>query len=379
MVVTRLLCDQASAYRQATDVTRDIHRDLAAEMASYHARNNAFYRQLCTDAGIAESSVLDRLGDTDIDAFPLLPVSLFKGDSSHRLLSCNLDDIELEIRSTGTSGIPSVARRDGPTVTRCAHALIGSYREFFRLSAGHVAFLCPSTAEYPEMGMLKVFNVLNGMVNSSNYAVTDDVFAVDKAISALGSVTGTTRHLVGPPFAISRLVHRLAEQHAVLPLDRNSMVIMLGGWKRYTGEQVSRPVLEQLIHERLSLPATQVRDMYGLIESSMLAIECEYHNKHVPPWCRISVRAEDDVTRPLPERTEGVIAVHDYVNSSYPGFILTDDLGTVEWADCDCGRRGQLVSFSRRRTGAEIGCCAISLEQWIDEASITRDCAGAQQ
>lgn len=373
-----LLSDQHTAFRRSIADTQATHRQLAADMASLHFHNNALYRQLCEEVGITDEWLTTHGDNINPDDLPLLPVALFKDDHSHKLLTCDLSEIELEIRSTGTSGIPSVARRDSDTVTRCAHALIGSYREFFSLSAGHAAFLCPSTAEYPEMGMLKVFNVLNGMVNSRHYAITDDLFAIDEAIGTLRAITGTTRHIVGPPFAIARLLRRLAETDETLTLDRNSLVIMLGGWKRYTGEQFSRPELESLIEERLGVPTTQIRDMYGLIESSMLSIECEHHNKHVPPWCRISVRDEEDTTVPVPDGATSVIAIHDYVNSAYPGFVLTDDLGTVEWADCDCGRSGQVVSFSRRREGAEIGCCAINLERWIDEASDVRDCAGAQ-
>lgn len=379
MTLHTLLANQEKAFRQSISETQLAHQKLAVETASFHYQQNAFYRQLCLESGIDATTFDTPHKEFDSDALPLLPVSLFKDGYSHKLLTCELADIELEIRSTGTSGIPSVARRDARTVTRCAHALIGSYREFFALSAGHAAFLCPSTAEYPEMGMLKAFNVLNGMVNSRHYAITDDVFAIEDAVRALRSVEGTTRHLIGPPFAIARLVRHLAEKGDTLPLDRNSMVIMLGGWKRYTGEEVSRPTLEGLITERLNVPATQVRDMYGLIESSMLSIECEHHNKHVPPWCRISIRQEEDTTTPCTDGDTGVIAIHDYINSSYPGFILTDDLGTVKWVECECGRNGQVVSFARRRAGAEIGCCAINLEQWIDEASDIRDCSGAMQ
>jgi long-chain-fatty-acid---luciferin-component ligase len=65
----------------------------------------------------------------------------------------------------------------------------------------------------------------------------------------------------------------------------------------------------------------------------------------------------------------GVIAVLSGLNTSYPPFILTEDVGIRSEGECECGRRGQMVSFSRRLKGAEVGCCAVNIEREIDAAS----------
>ena len=67
---------------------------------------------------------------------PLLPVGMFKQTGAHVLLTAGLADIETEIRSTGTSGVPSVARRDALTTTRASIGILGGYRDFFGISNG---------------------------------------------------------------------------------------------------------------------------------------------------------------------------------------------------------------------------------------------------
>jgi long-chain-fatty-acid---luciferin-component ligase len=63
--------------------------------------------------------------------------------------------------------------------------------------------------------------------------------------------------------------------------------------------------------------------------------------------------------------SRGSIVILDALNTAYPGFLLTDDLGEVSDASCMCGRRGQTVRFSGRRQGAELGCCAVSIERYM--------------
>ena len=98
----------------------------------------------------------------DLVKIPLIPVSQFKRTDTQKLLTLGLDKIEVEMRSTGTSGIPSVTRRDSETVTQGFLAVWAMYREFFQFSGGAILFLMPSPEEVPEMGMIKVSNMLGG-------------------------------------------------------------------------------------------------------------------------------------------------------------------------------------------------------------------------
>jgi long-chain-fatty-acid---luciferin-component ligase len=61
--------------------------------------------------------------------------------------------------------------------------------------------------------------------------------------------------------------------------------------------------------------------------------------------------------------------VIDALSQAYPSYILSEDVGRISFADpCPCGRTGQVVTFQRRLRGAEIGCCAVSIERFMDNA-----------
>jgi long-chain-fatty-acid---luciferin-component ligase len=340
---------------------------------AYHFDRNAFFRAQCDAVRVRPEQVRTR---QDLALIPLLSVSMFKRPDAHVLLTAPLAEIEMEIRSTGTGGVPSVARRDSPTVTRAITGIVGSYREFFEVSKGAGLFLCPSTAETPEMGMVKVFNMLNGLFDDRIYVVRDYAFDPDEALEYLRRWNGEmTRHIVGPPFLVNRLLRYLELEEIQIELDPESLVITLGGWKRYTGESISREDFDDKLHRYLGVSPDRVRDMYGMIESNMVAVECEHHNKHVPPWCYISIRDVSDPTVEVPSGQTGLIAILDATNTSYPGFLLSDDVGEISDTACACGRTGQTVSFRRRRQGAELGCCAVSIEKFIDSQEIVAECA----
>ena len=370
--LSQVLGDRHAAHTQDPSGWAETLTQLLREAAIDHASRNGFYRAQCDAEGFDPAS-MNNIGD--LQNLPLLPVSMFKRPDAHVLLTCSLGDVETEIRSTGTSGVPSVARRDAETVTRALIGLSGTYREFFGLSRGAGLFLSPSTAEAPEMGMVKVFNILNGVFDHHAYLVDDYAFDPEEALEYLRRWEGRmTRHIVGPPFLIGRFLRFLELEEIAIPLDPDSMVITLGGWKRYTGESISAEGFRDQCRDLLGIRPENVRDMYGMIESNMLAVECEHHRKHVPPWCYVSIRDVEDVTKEVTPGGTGIIAVLDALNTSYPGFLLSDDVGDVQTGTCDCGRTGQVVTFRRRRQGAELGCCAVSIERYLDSGEVAAEC-----
>lgn len=348
--------------------------DLIRQNFAHHYGANAFFRTQCDVSHVDVDSLQQ---SSDLARIPLIPVRTFKQPNAQVLLSVPLTAVDLEIRSTGTGGIPSVARRDSLTTTRTGLALLSLYREFFGISNGVGLFLCPSTAETPEMGMVKVFNFFCGILDDRAYLVRDYSFRAEEAVAYLKAwANKQTRHIFGPPFLINRLLRYMEQEGIQLQLDPKSFVITLGGWKRFNGENIGREAFDQKLQTLLGIRPENIRDMYGMIETNMLAIECEYHHKHVPPWCYISVRDVQDFTTELPVGKSGAIAILDPLSNSYPAFVLSEDVGMVEHVgECACGRVGQVISFQRRLQGAELGCCAVSIERFIETQEAILECA----
>ncbi len=353
-----------TAYRLPTEQLDATHAELLGASFEFHVENNAFYRSICEQAGVLPKDVK---GAADLLKIPLVPIRLFKQAEAARLMSVSLRDVELEIRSTGTGGLPSVARRDAYTTHLATQTMVAMYREFMRFSRGVGIFLCPSCEEMPEMGMVKAFNIISGLIDASHYLIHENRFKPEEATALLEKFQGKhTRHIIGPPFLIYAYMQHLESKGLVMPLDSTSRVVMLGGWKRFTGQQIPRDKFNRMCSERFKIEPQQIRDMYGTIETNMLAIECEYNNMHVPPWVRLTCRDMRDPLQEVPAGKNGIIGILDPVSIAYPGFILTEDVGVVRpGTECGCGRTTSILQFSRRLEGAELGCCAVSLDRFM--------------
>lgn len=365
--VTAVIGSTQQLFQWDEKKVNDLKGYLISQNFKHHYENNSFYRMLCEDSGVTPADIqsLD-----DIQKIPLIPVTSFKRPDSHLLLSTSLENIEFEMRSTGTSGIPSISRRDAETLNNCVFSIYAMYREMFAFSRGAGLFLFPSPEEMPEMGMVKVLNMLSGLFDATRCLVKRASFKPKEAIETLEKWQNIhTRHIVGPPFLIYKLVNYLKTNNIHLKLDQKTMIINLGGWKRFSGMEIPREQYNKECAEFLGIPEENIRDMYGLVESNILAIECEKQSKHVPPWVHFSLRNPKNLAEEVPQGKRGVLAIFDPTSLSYPGFIQTEDLVYLKKENtCECGRNGQKVVYLSRVAGAEIGCCAINLEKHMDAA-----------
>ncbi|MGE7112495.1 LuxE family acyl-protein synthetase [Lysinibacillus sp. NPDC047702] len=365
--VTAVIGSTQQLFQWDEEKVNELKGYLISQNFKHHYENNSFYRMLCEDSGVTPADIqsLD-----DIQKIPLIPVTSFKRPDSHLLLSTSLENIEFEMRSTGTSGIPSISRRDAETLNNCVFSIYAMYREMFAFSRGAGLFLFPSPEEMPEMGMVKVLNMLSGLFDATRCLVKRASFKPKEAIETLEKWQNIhTRHIVGPPFLIYKLVNYLKTNNIHLKLDQKTMIINLGGWKRFSGMEIPREQYNKECAEFLGIPEENIRDMYGLVESNILAIECEKQSKHVPPWVHFSLRNPKNLAEEVPQGKRGVLAIFDPTSLSYPGFIQTEDLVYLKKENtCECGRNGQKVVYLSRVAGAEIGCCAINLEKHMDAA-----------
>jgi phenylacetate-coenzyme A ligase PaaK-like adenylate-forming protein len=353
-------------YRLAQPELDLIKTELIVDSFRFHYENNAYYRDACVTRGIHPDDIR---GYPDLVRIPLIPIAKFKAADSHELLSKSLTSIEMEMRSTGTSGIPSVSRRCASTVDAAVLAIYAMYREFFGISNGAGLYICPSNEEIPEMGMIKALNLLAGLLDTRRFMVREERFIPEQAIEQLQQWEGKfTRHVIGPPFLIHRLLTFLKQTGQKIKLDKDSRVITLGGWKRFTGQMISRREFNLMCETYLGIETNAVRDIYALVESNLLAIEDEHQVKHVSPYCHVTVRDINDLSREVLPGERGVLGILDPSSLATPGMLLTEDMVTLLAGDSPSGRSGQRIEYLMRAPDArEFGCCAVNLERQMDE------------
>ncbi|PHM60733.1 acyl protein synthase/acyl-CoA reductase RfbN [Xenorhabdus stockiae] len=351
-------------YSLPVEEQQELKTHIIRDAFKYHFENNIYYRQQCEEKGVRPDDIQNY---KELVKIPVIPVSTFKSADSHRLLSKPLSSIEHEMRSTGTSGIPSVARRCDETMDYATIALYNSYRDMLKLSSGAGLCLCPSTEEIPEMGMIKAFNWLAGLLDTNRFMVKEERFVPEESINQLNEWQGKfTRYVIGPPFLIHRFISFLKATNTKLKLDSESMVITLGGWKRFTGAMISRTEFNQEVETWLGISANRIRDMYGLVEANFLAIEDEFNQKHIPPYIHFSVRDPENLSREVEDGEIGQLVILDPIARSTPGMLLTEDMIYLRTDSDPSGRNSQRMQYVMRAPSAtEFGCCAVNLERKI--------------
>lgn len=363
--VAAVLASARTLLREPQTKQEAIRFELLKESFRYHYETNRVYREIAQERGVTPERI-QRF--EDLLLIPCIPIKSFKDIHSHKLLTLPIQSLEHELRSTGTSGIPSISRRDAATLDRSIIGIYSMFRDMFEFFGGAGLFLAPSAEDMPEMGLVKLINMFSGLLDSTSYFIHHSTFNPADAVEQLRRWENQhTRHVIGPPFVIDRLVKYMAENDIKLQLDRGTKVITLGGWKRYTGKEIDAAQFRSACASAFGIDEGQVRDMYGLVETNFMAIECEHHRKHVPPAVHFSVRNLDHLDQEVPVGEIGLLHVMDPACRSYPGFIQTEDIVYLSDGQCACGRHGQVVNYLYRARGAEIGCCAINLEKHMED------------
>jgi long-chain-fatty-acid---luciferin-component ligase len=104
----------------------------------------------------------------------------------------------------------------------------------------------------------------------------------------------------------------------------------------------------------------QVRDVFNQVELNTAFVECAQHQLHVPPWVEVIVRDPYDLS-PVPPGETGLLSYLDPSATSYPCFLISEDIGMASTDGCACGRHGQTVEIRRRLLTSDHQGCALRL------------------
>jgi len=350
-----IMFSETSCFDLSGSEQQRMRADLAWEAFEYH-------RRACGDY----ASYVERLDGgavSEIAQIPVYPVSMFKMRPP-----CSADEgsVEAWYQSSGTSGLKSKVPRDRLTLQR----LLGSVRTGLHLvdnwSEDDLAIinLGPELSEAGEVWFPYVMGLVE-LLYPTVSVVRNGKLDTDLAIRSMRDALDHRKHvgLVGPPYFVQRLMQALAQQGVVMSAKERLTVLTAGGWKRHTGAAVARHefMANVLACFDLSSPA-QVRDAFNQVELNSVIFECSNHQKHVPPWVYVGTC---DPYRLVPQDAgvEGVLFYLDASATSYPAFILSDDIGTVREGRCACGREGLRVEVSRRLETRDSHGCALRMEK----------------
>jgi long-chain-fatty-acid---luciferin-component ligase len=326
---------------------------------AWHLHPNSSY------AGYAERQgfSLDQLQtEGDLVHVPLLPSMLFKRPGlavAHPGISGYA-----QTTSSGTKGSVSIIPRDDLTLRRFFSSIGNLSNELLDIQNPDIQVfnLGPDADEAKHLWISYVMAGTTILLPKIRHYVSDGVYLIERLLSDLQAVQGERIALIGPPSLLLDLAHVIKKRRLTLKIRCDSLVISIGGWKKRSGEKVVREFFDAELSSALSLPVEQIRDSFNMVELNTVLLECEHKNLHIPPWLSVIARDPADLSVKA-EGNPGVLGYLDPTANSYPGFILSDDIGVVFKAvDCKCGRCSDVLKIIRRLNTMEARGCALKLD-----------------
>lgn len=345
-------------FRTPPEVADQLRFELLLEAVEHHLGENPTYAGYAKVRGFD----LDRLTRDSLHSVPLLPSGVFK--RSAETVKTPTDEAVVVCTSSGTRGTISRVPRDNTTLMRFFASVICGVRELLEIEHSET-FVFNVGPPVEESNHLWISYVMAGvsLIHETDFYVSGGQLEVERLVDDLRdrAVMTAPQVVVGPPPLILDAAVRLLEDE---PLETSPCrhLVTIGGWKRREGEMVDREEFHELVRRAFGLvDRRQFRDAYNMVELNTAIVECAAHRKHCPPWVHVSA-LDPRTLEPVPDGRPGLLSFLDPTPRSFPGFIISDDFGTLERHQaCECGIVGDVLTVERRVNRLESRGCALKM------------------
>jgi len=349
-----------------TPAARQLFVDSFREVATHHYDHNRLFRALCDDARFSPESV--RI-EEDLTRVPPVLVTLFK---EHDLLSVDTSEVVLTLTSSGPGGQKSQQHLDQHSLdnvrslARSVHAALGL------TSQQSYDYLCftydPRVAR--DLGTAFTDELLTSFtgVGEIYYAIQWDDDAGEFRFNEPGALETLQRFATSPrPTRIlgfpAFLMRLLRDPAVTIDLGPDSWVQTGGGWKKDETSRIDKTTFRRQVADRLAIPASHIRDMFGMVEHGIPYVDCELGQLHVPNYARVLVRSPHDLSR-RPDGEVGLLHLLCTYNTSYPCLsVLTTDYGRLQRCSCSIG--GPTLLLEGRAGVAKHKGCALTAAEML--------------
>lgn len=338
---------------------KTLQYQLISKSFAYHLKNNDDYFKYAKRIGVG---LEDIKSFDDLYKIPLIPSTMFK---LTKVSTAKEADIVKVCTSSGTKGSLSRVYRDESTLQRFLGGMQSIIDNMLELDDVFCINLGPNTGEAGDLWFSYVLSLID-MVFPTESFVVDGSFYPDKVFSSVIENKNYYENIViiGAPIMFVELIDYAKKNGISIEHCENIYCITAGGWKRMQGKAIKQNELYEMLAERFKgLPLECFRDILNMVELNSIFCECEYRIKHVPLWVKVFVLDPFEL-KPVKDGETGVIAFLDSSASSYPGFVLTDDLGRIVLnGKCKCRRCGTGLEIIRRIENKESRGCALKIDK----------------
>ncbi len=333
------------------------------ENALYHYEANPFTKKLWDKLNFHPR---DLKIEEDLSEIPGTMVHLYK---EHELCSVKKEELVLTLTSSGTGGQKSQQFLDQQSLDNVKKLALNVHRSLGMASDRKYNYLCftydPKVAN--DLGTAFTDELLTNFTGKNEvfYAIQWSDEKKDFELNEKGTVETLKRfaasdiptRILGFPALLFEVIEK---NNLQLNLGKDSWLQTGGGWKGKADKEIPKKEFHRFIEERLGIPKTNQRDLFGMVEHGIPYVDCEEGNLHIPNYARVFVRSPHDLSlRKKGDR--GLLHFLCSYNFSYPApSLLTTDYGRVE--TCSCGKGDILILEGRAGVNKHKGCALKALE-----------------
>ncbi|MEY8402287.1 acyl-protein synthetase [Oscillospiraceae bacterium 44-34] len=330
---------------------------------AYHIEHCPEYRLICEAEGFSPDC-LNTI--EDLEKLPVLPTLFFK---RHHISSMPSWRLAFEVTSSGTSGKFSRVGFDwGCVLAEVPMVLrLGFYHKLVSLKPAHYVVLGYKPGRQDKMGVARTMFGLTHFAPplSRTYALRWKNGAY--ALNLEGAVE-RLRRLAKSPFPVrivgfpSYLWFGLKRMEALglsVRLPRGSKILLAGGWKQHSAQEVDKGTLYALAQRVLGVEDSHIHEFFGAVEHPVFFNTCKNHHFHVPAYARVIIR-DVRTLEPLPMGEAGLVnLITPLINATPVTSVMTDDLGVLTpGTDCGCGLTSPVLTILGRVGLSDITTCA---------------------
>lgn len=331
------------------------------ETCTHHYEHHPYVRALWEEAQLHPTLLQI---EADLSRAPFIMVSAFK---ENVFRTCAPEAVKLHLTSSGTGGMKSHQFLDEESLTNVKqsawmiHQALGLVDEEKRYN-----YFCftydPRIAN--DLGTAFTDELLTSYTAKQEvyYAFQwsedkgDFVFEKARAVATLRRFeqSGLPTRILGFPAFLNQLMD---EFDLRLNLGPESWIQTGGGWKGLADQEIPKTEFRRKVAERLGVPETHIRDMFGMVEHGIAYVDCELGQLHIPNYARVFIR-DPHTLEVLPRGHVGLLQFMCSYNFSYPAFnFLATDYGSIE--SCDCAIGGDVLKIHGRAGVTKHKGCAI--------------------
>ncbi|MBR4635071.1 MAG: acyl-protein synthetase [Clostridia bacterium] len=339
---------------------------------SHHIKNCPEYARIAEKQGFRPDDIRT---EADLAKIPVIPTLYLK---RNRLFSVPESELAVRASSSGTKGSASTVGIDKKSLslgmrmmTRffsyhkvislipCNYVILSYEPGATDLGAAKTAY---GTSKFaPALHREYCLKAVNGKYELN-------IEGVQKALLRYAKSPFPVR-FVGFPAYMYFLARSLRDRGVSLKLNKKSMVILGGGWKQFSGEEIGREAFCALINETLGIGRERILEFYSAAEHPLAYARCSCGHFHVPAYSRVIIRSAYDLS-PVENGQTGLLSfVSPLVHSMPITSVVTDDLAVYSDEPCGCGNPAPYFDLIGRAGVSGITTCAAAAAETLGKGA----------